>query len=647
MTREAELARAFRLEARELFEELARGLLELERHPERAEVIHRCFRLAHTLKGAARVVREPRIAELAHAVEDALAPHRAGAAAPDAEFMGDLLALVGALRREVAAVDAPRPEGGAGAPFAGEPGEERLETVRVEIAALDEALEAAAEAAVQIGAARRAAAALRDAGDALGAALEAAAREVEDLHRRLGALRLVPARTILPSLELAARDAAQALGKQVDVEASFEEVRLEGHILADVRAALLHLVRNAIAHGVEPAAERARLGKPAAGRVRLSAARRGRHAVFTCADDGRGMDLEALRAAALQRELISPEQAAALGREETLRLALRAGVSTSEGVTELSGRGVGLDVAAETAARYAGELRVNSEPGLGVTLELEVALSLSSVAALAVRAGEATALIPLHGVAGAVRLTDAEVLRGGHGDTILHEGREIPFAPLARVLGAASVAPRARWSAVVVRSGDGRAALGVDRLLGSTEVLVKPLPSAAGEHASVAGAALDAQGDPMLVLDPRGLLQAAVSLPNPGDAARPRPRLPILVIDDSLTTRMLERSILEAAGYAVDLAGSGEEGLRKAKERRYGLFVVDVEMPGMSGLEFIRAARADAALRGVPAIIVTSRGSAEDRRRGLDAGAAAYIVKGEFEQRRFVSEVGALMAAQA
>ncbi|AKT43672.1 hybrid sensor histidine kinase/response regulator [Chondromyces crocatus] len=686
----SQLERAFRSEALELLEGLAQGVLELERDPERIEIVHRCLRQAHTLKGAARIAQRPRVAELAHAIEDAFTPYRAGEKAPEQALMSDLLALVGALRREVTGQTQTNPSTAPG-PLA----EERLETVRVDIMALDATLEAATETSVQLGTARRAAEtvrgaqrslsllrrdmrALRALGEApgsreagalrlqsmsakleelqrvlgtamedLGSGLQRMDQELGEVQRRLGILRLVPARTIMPSLELGVRDAAGARGMQVSFVASGEEVRLEGHILAAVRDALLHLVRNAVAHGLESPEERVRLKKPAGGRVRLSVERRGRRAVFSCSDDGRGMDADAIRAAAVAGGAISEEDALALGHDDALRLAIRAGISTSQGVTELSGRGVGLDVAAETAARFDGELRIASEPDVGTTIELEVALSLSSLTALVVLADDRQTLIPLAGVTGVVRLADADVVRDGAGEHILHEGRAIPFMPLARMLDASAVTPRERWSSVILQASGSLVAVGVDRLLGSLDVIVKPLPVAAGEHALVAGAALDAQGNPVLVLDTRGLAQAVENRPATLTPRVVKPRPPVLIIDDSLTTRMLEQGILQGAGFEVDLAGSGEEGLKKAKERRYGLFLVDIEMPGMSGLDFLRITRNDTALRDIPVIIVTSLASVEDRQRGLDAGAAAYIVKGEFDQRRFVTTVRELMEKQA
>jgi two-component system chemotaxis sensor kinase CheA len=198
---------------------------------------------------------------------------------------------------------------------------------------------------------------------------------------------------------------------------------------------------------------------------------------------------------------------------------------------------------------------------------------------------------------------------------------------------------------VVIEGANALAAVGVERLRGTQNLILRPLPAFTPSDPIVAGASLDAEGHPQLVLDPQGLVEH-VCRAGTALAATPSPRAPILVIDDSLTTRMLEQSILESAGYEVDLATSGEEGLERARSRRYALFLVDVEMPGMDGFTFIERTRGDPILRDIPAILVTSRASPEDRQRGQSVGARAYIVKGEFDQSELLDKIRLLAGAQ-
>jgi two-component system chemotaxis sensor kinase CheA len=487
--------------------------------------------------------------------------------------------------------------------------------------------------------------------------VDGALAETRDVADRL---RLIPAETVFPSLDRSARDAAQTLGKRVAFEASGGEVRLEGNVLASLRDALMHVVRNAVAHGVETETERVALGKSPTGQVRLLVERRGSRVAFVCRDDGRGIDVEAVRRAAVARGLVPASEAKSLPADKVIALLRAGGLTTSNDVTELSGRGIGLDVVRATTSRLKGEMSIRSEPGRGATVEVRVPISIASLPGLVVEAAGALAAIPLDAVRQTLRVRDSEVARGVEGDSILHEGSVIPFLPLDRMLrrsGAASFASEARaggkrasagrnrgaWSAVVVQAGDRRVAVGVDRLLGTSNIVMRALPGVVDADRVVSGASLDAEGNPQLVLDPGGLVAAAERGHGaPSEEADPR-RAPVLVIDDSLTTRMLEQSILESAGYEVELAVSAEEALTKAHDRRYSLFIVDIEMPGMDGFEFVGQARSDAALRDIPAILVTSRNAEEDRLRGEQVGARAYIVKGEFDQGQLLQTIQTLI----
>ncbi len=321
------------------------------------------------------------------------------------------------------------------------------------------------------------------------------------------------------------------------------------------------------------------------------------------------------------------------------------GVSTSSEVTELSGRGVGLDVVRETARRFKGDAEIHSVAGRMTAIEIRVPVSLSSMAALLVEVNGVTHALPLAAVSGALRAQARDIVVAGGRESILHLDRAIPFSSMSRLLGSDSNAVHTRraWSAIVLRAGGRLAAIGVDRLLGTTDIVLKPLPEFAGAAPLVMGASFDADGTPQLMLDAVALVAAACSALERKSERFQRKRAPILVIDDSLTTRMLEQSILESAGYEVDVAISAEEALEKARMRSYGLFVCDVEMPGMDGYGFVTTTRSDTKLREVPVIMVTSLNSPENRQRGLDAGAAEYIVKGEFDQGRLLQRIRTLI----
>jgi two-component system chemotaxis sensor kinase CheA len=667
----------FRIEARELLEGLNQAVLELERGGRGMDLIARLLRLAHTLKGASRVVKQPGIGDCAHAIEDIFAPYRDQQDDIPRELTGEALALLDTIARKVEALDAPTPE--PQRETARPAGEQAFETIRVEIEEMDRLLEGVSEASVQLrvlrgeletldhtrqlagnlvdnlslqlkvetsgnrwmsdGAKIRTTAEdLRANLDRLGRNLatgidqvEAEFAQVRDATNRL---RLLPAASVFSSLQRAARDAAQSLHKEVLFESFGGANRLDAHVLAAIRDALLHVVRNAVAHGIEHPQERLAAGKLSQGRVELRVEQRGTQVAFLCRDDGRGIDVAAVRRVAIRRGLVAASDAATLGLEEAVQIIMKGGVTTTGAVDEVSGRGIGLDVVRETTARLKGEVTVCSEPGKGTTLEICVPVSLSSLAALEVEAGGTVAALPLDSVRQTLRLADDDIAHSAERDSIVYEGNVVPFLSLSRALHKkdAEGQKRRSWSTIVLEGSSGLAAIGVDRLLGAANVVVRPLPSLSLAAAVVSGASLNAEGDPQLVLDPEGLVAAACLGRSPLLEGLPAKRTSVLVIDDSLTTRMLEQSILESAGYEVEVATSGEEGLEKARTKQFDLFLVDVEMPGMDGFEFVSRTQADARLSTVPSILVTSRSAAEDRLRGEQAGARAYIVKGEFDQ---------------
>jgi two-component system chemotaxis sensor kinase CheA len=316
------------------------------------------------------------------------------------------------------------------------------------------------------------------------------------------------------------------------------------------------------------------------------------------------------------------------------------GLSTASQVSDLAGRGVGLDAAREAVQRCKGTVAAFALEGGGTCFEIVVPSSLTAVRALTVMVLDQICLVPLEAIESTVHLAGARIVGRGADTMIVHGESNVPFRALASALDPSVVNPPTRVG-VLVQTQHGKLMLGVEALGETREVIVHPLPSAAGACPFAAGAAFDALGDPELVLDLNGLhmLHAAPS----EAAAAPTAHKPLLIIDDSLTTRMLEQSILETAGYAVDLASSGEEGLSKLREGSYGLVIVDVEMPGMNGYEFTQKLRASPAFGRLPVIMVSSLSSAESLRRGAEAGISAYIVKGEFDQGRFLRTVAELL----
>ena len=461
-------------------------------------------------------------------------------------------------------------------------------------------------------------------------------RELVQARDHAEQLRLAPAALLFGPLQRAARDAARVLDKQVQFHGSGGDVKLEGGVLNAALAALVQMIRNAVAHGIEAPAQRLAAGKPAQGRIDLQVVRDGRQIRLRCTDDGAGLDLDALRRTAIAKGVPGADRMDDQGLIDRL---LRGGLSTARAVNTLAGRGVGMDLVRDTAERLGGQLSLRSTPGRGTTLEMRVPLRLGSVRALNVFTGDVPAWVPLDAVEQVVQQPQI------HGQLLLLGQEMLPYARLSDLLMPTQPAPtQAPGSAVVLRCGERRAALGVDAVDGVSTVVWRPPPDLLPPSALVTGLTLDAAQQPLAVLSPDGLIDAARRARPQAVVAAPAAAT-ILVIDDSLTTRMLEQSILEAAGYRVHMASSAEDGLEAARQASYALILVDVEMPpGMDGFSFIAQLRADESLRDIPAVLVSSRNAPEDLARGAAVGADGYIIKGEFSQNSFLDKVAELVA---
>ena len=700
----------FRIEARELVEGMTQTVLELRTEASHQDLVGRLLRLAHTLKGAARVVGRTQMAERAHAVEEVLAPYREGGASVPHLRIDELLTLLDAIAGEMEELkvqgEGTSPRAGhatAGPPEATELKPETatnetprarvadgaLESMRVELSEVDTILAGIAEITVQLaglqsplaalGRAEQLTTALLDqldrrwsgdsdgadlgstrakarslaeeirgalggAGRSFAAGIERVDREVGQLYDKSNRLRLVPAGSIFGSLDRIARESARALGKRVAFSASGGEIRLDTHVLAALGPALIQLVRNAVAHGVELESKRLHARKPPTGGIHLDVTQRGGRVTFSLCDDGDGIDVDAIRQVAVHRGLIPSGHEESLSLEQTVHLILKGGVTTTARVDEVSGRGVGLDVVRDTLASLRGTVAAHSERGIGTTIALSVPVTLTSFIALIVEVDGVSASIPLDAVREVVRVTTEDLVHSPQCDGISYQGEVIPFLSLTSVLRlAGKVGRHQSWSAVVLRRDESFVAVGVDRLHGTANVVVRSLPALAAVDPIVAGLSLDAEGTPQLVLDPVALADMARSIRRASVQDEVRARPAILVVDDSLTTRMLAKSILESAGYEVDVATSGEDALGKVQERRYRLMVSDIEMPGMNGFELAERTRSDPSLSDMPVLLMTSRDSSEDRQRGEHVGARAYFVKSEFNQEHLLSTIQQLI----
>ncbi|MHB0869482.1 MAG: hybrid sensor histidine kinase/response regulator [Chloroflexota bacterium] len=702
---------AFREEMLEHLQVLTQGLLSLESRPEDAESVGEVFRRVHTIKGSARMMGFGEVADLAHSVEDVLDDLRSGKLRASPPLLDAMLTAVDLLRelvkapsegtaerpdvqavlrwlgdlrgtREEATPVAPAPEP-ANHRSAGErPEGQQRETVRVEVTRIDTILNLAGELMVldaarnqwmdevgqlveMLDTARAVAqgAGLRGLGEQALSLSRTATRTtkryrrlvtqqselVRELHYQISALRMLPAGAVFSALPRAARDLAREGEKEVKVVIEGEDTEIDREVLERVRNPLLHLLRNAVVHGIERPAERVLTGKPRAGMVRIAACTRGEQAFIEVEDDGAGVDFRAVREAAVERGMLNSEEAAALDDAECARLLFVPGFTTRSSVSEASGRGVGLDVVKSEVDALKGQALLETQVGEGTKVTLQLPITLAFTHVLLFEVGRVTYGIPCSSTQGIVEVPVGAVRTLRTQEAVDMEGRVVPLVWMDRILGAeARVATRAsRWPAILMGPPERPVAFVVDRVTGDENVIVKPLGPVLRRVPHVSGGIVLGDGRVALLLSAAALVDGVRGMvaPEPVPGVHPSRRTRrILVVDDSAISRALERGILASAGYQVETAVDGLDALEKLRSGEFSLVVADVEMPRMDGLQLVSALRGDPQLSELPVVIVSARESDEDRRRGMEMGARAYVGKASFDKATLLDAIESLIS---
>jgi chemotaxis protein histidine kinase CheA len=489
-------------------------------------------------------------------------------------------------------------------------------------------------------------------------------RELVEGHRtgmalvRDGAmgLAMVPVRRAFATLPRIVRDVGQATGKTVRLETAGEDVEIDKQVLDGITDALKHLVVNAVDHGCEDAATRTAAGKPAEAVIRVTARGVAGTVVLEVSDDGAGIDEERVRAKAVEAGLLPADST--VSGTPLLELLFAPAFSTATAVTETSGRGVGLDVVRDAVDELGGSIEVRSDAGAGTAFLLTLPVTLGVLRCLLARVGDERYAVPIPGVVESLSLRDAEVHTMAGVPVVVRHGVSIPLLDLGAALGLARRTGERTGSALVVRHAGGAGstvAWAVDRLEGESELVVKDLGDFLGRVPGIAGATIDGDGSVVCLLDLRELAERSVgpsSRPAAAGAvarsarlgAAPIGRKPrVLVVEDSVGVRELERVILEGAGYLVETAVDGLDGAARLRDDPADLVLSDVEMPGMDGFDLTRTIRRTKGWENVPVIIMTSRGEDAARQAGLEAGCSAYLLKNEFDQEQLVSTVRRLV----
>lgn len=702
----ADLVPLFVEEARDRIERLATFVPQMDGA---AEPVVEVKRELHTLKGAGRMLQIAPLAELCHAAEEVLHAAPPGMIPLLTRVVDELSTMVEAVSRgaeperdadlldvlqrastppavpepepvpapEPVAAPAPLPEPQAPIPAQPSPGAAKPASlggdIRVDTSSLDAVAERATQVRIMALAGRQVVeriyelARLAEEGlhepqptqvlAVLSTMLRRVAVELEGGQRRLIrsseeqlekmlALQLQPLRGSLVSLARHARELARALGREVEVELEGEDTRLDRRITRELDEALIHLVRNSVDHGIEPADVREVQGKPRAGRLQIRASAEGPKVRLVIADDGRGIDFDAVIQRAVSVGLVDAASARTMGKQEALRLLFAPGFSTRKQITDISGRGIGLDVVANVVNRVGGEVFLDSEPGRGTTFRVEVPVARRGESVMLLRVGQIRLGLPSSVARRATRLSPESVIeRDGRTFAVLAEkngGQEqqrlVPFVPLARLYGQ----PAEEFQLLIEGMASGQPlALAVDDVEAEQEVLVRPITRKVATDRLLEGVALLASGEPVGVLSPAVLAQREYlrAMPSPHQRVAVARRVRILLVDDSLVTREMERRLLEDAGFHVSAASDAQEGLALLGEEPFDCVVTDIEMPGMDGFELTAHLRGMEHFAQLPIIVVSTRDRPDDRLRGLKVGADAYLTKQSLDAGELVDLV--------
>ncbi len=465
-----------------------------------------------------------------------------------------------------------------------------------------------------------------------------------DMHT----LRMVPVSSLLRPLARSVRDIAKELGKQVEFEIIGEGIEMDRSVLEGIKAPLMHLFRNAIDHGIESPDKRSAAGKPEFGRLTVAVEGHGSRIHMRVSDDGAGIDPRRILETARRKQLLGAAELDNMSEDELLELIFRPGFSSKEIITDISGRGVGLDVVHANLRQLKGNVSLETDPGQGATFILSLPLTLATDRGLLVKCGGTLYAVPITSVERVMEIAHDALLEVEAGQAVRLGERAVPLRELAEILGVERHEQPKLLPIVVLSKGWETVAFLVDEVVGEREIVVKRFTPPLVAVRNVTGGSLTGGGEVIMVLNPMDLVDSAL---RPGVSARvvsgkdedaqqvPR----ILVADDSITTRTLEKNILEGAGYRVEVAVDGIQAWDLLQQQSFDLVVTDVEMPGLDGFALTQRIKDSERFHETPVVVVTSLAREEDRQRGIEVGANAYIMKGQFETRALLEVVGQLV----
>lgn len=476
-----------------------------------------------------------------------------------------------------------------------------------------------------------------------------ASQRAQVLYDTALACRMRPFADVLSGQVRMVRDLGRSLGKQVRLEIEGEKTQVDRDVLEKLEAPLTHLLRNAVDHGIESPEQRLLAGKPEEGLIRLRASHQAGLLMLELSDNGNGVDLEKVRRSVIERQLSPADTAAQLSEEELLAFLFLPGFSLRDTVTEVSGRGVGLDAVQHMVRQLRGAVVLEQTAGEGSRFHLEVPLTLSVVRSLVVEVGEEAYAFPLAHIERMCDLEPADIVQVEGRQHFWYEGRHVGLVAASQLLQRpASTNSQQTLKVVVIRERDAIYGVAVERFVGERTLVVLPLDERLGKVQDISAGALLDDGSVVLIVDVEDMLRSVDKLLNTGrleriarhsnqaaEAARKR----VLVVDDSLTVRELQRKLLLNRGYDVAVAVDGMDGWNALRSEDFDLLITDIDMPRMDGIELVSLLRRDNRLQSLPVMVVSYKDREEDRRRGLDAGADYYLAKASFHDDALLDAV--------
>jgi chemotaxis protein histidine kinase CheA len=476
---------------------------------------------------------------------------------------------------------------------------------------------------------------------------------IDELQAKMKEIKMLPLSTIFEGFPRMVRDIASQQGKEVNLAISGEETELDKKVLEGIKTSLIHILRNCIDHGIEEMDERVALGKQGVGTIKVSAFNEADNVVITIEDDGRGLDIDQIKETALKKQLVSSHDLEEMTEKEILNIIFMNGYSTSPVVTDVSGRGMGLDIVMRDITNLKGQVILDTQKGKETKFTLVLPLTIAVIQALLVKVQNMLFALPMLSITESIkiRLDNISTIEGRM--AIQFREQIIPLVRLNEVLELPSVREEARKErdemlVLIATYLDRRIGFIVDEIVGEEEVFIKSLGRHLGKVKNVNGAIIMASGDVVIALDIGDLLvNSALSLrlvtekgPPPSTKRREKR---ILIVEDAFSTRELEKSILETHGYLVDTAVDGLDALDRMTGAQYDLVVSDIEMPRMDGFELCKTMKNKDETKDIPFVMVTAMQKEEDKRRGIEVGAAAYIVKSAFEQMNLLDTIERLV----